>query len=285
MTTKVAHVPQHRWKRQAKRLIVITIVTYLGVCLLISALQAKLIYFPSRGYDSTPRGVGLDYESVTLTAADGVRLAAWFVHRSDAKGYIVFCHGNAGNIADRLASLKMLHQIGYATLIIDYRGYGESEGKPSEEGLYMDAEAAWRYLVDDRGIAADRVVLFGRSLGGAVAIELAKRHKPGALVVESTFTSLVDVARHHYRLLPVNLLLRHRYESITKVPNITCPKLFLHGSEDDLIPIELGKRLFEAAAEPKEFVATPGGHNEAGFSYSFEFLQQLADFLDRALAK
>ena len=273
------------WRNiRVRRLLIVAVATYVGVCVLITALQTRLIYFPSREYEAYPPDVGLAFDDLTLHTSDGVNIAAWYIPHDRPMGSVIFFHGNAGNMADRLHSIKVLHDMGLNILIIDYRGYGRSEGKPSETGTYEDAEAAWRYLTETKGEAPNRVVLFGRSLGGAIAIELATRHQAAALVVESTFTSLRDIGRLHYRFLPVGLILTYRYESLAKVPRITCPKLFFHGRDDTLIPLENGRRLFEAAAEPKEFVETPGEHNEGGFTYSPEFGRRLEEFLHGVLA-
>jgi hypothetical protein len=174
--------------------------------------------------------------------------------------------------------------MGYSALVFDYRGYGGSGGTPDEKGLYRDAEAAWRYLVETRGQPSQRIVLLGRSLGAAVAIELASRHSPAALITECAFTSLVDIGRQEYPLLPVSLLCTERYESVRKVPRITCPKLFFHGAADEIIPLTNGRRLFEAAAEPKRFVQTGGGHNTSGFEYDRASVELLRDWLDRLFA-
>lgn len=271
--------------RRARRLLIIVVLTYAGVCVFVALAQSYLIYFPSRNYSATPADVGLGYDEVTLKTSDGVSLVAWYVSHPEPKGTILFCHGNAGNLSHRLYSLNLLHRLGYNVLIFDYRGYGHSEGRPGESGTYLDAEAAWRHLSRVRGESPDRVVVFGRSLGGAVAIDLASRHTPAALVVESTFTNLVDIGSSHYPWLPVRLLLRHRYDSIDKIPAISCPKLFVHGVDDTLIPISNGRQLFEAACSPKQFIETPGGHNTAGFTYSPEYTARLSTFLDDALGK
>ena len=276
--TRPARRRKHWW-----RLLVIVLLTYVGVCMVVAWLQARLIYFPTREYPQTPADIGLEFEDLTLQTRDGERIAAWYVAAPEKHGSIIFCHGNAGNISDRLHVLRQLHHLGYNALIFDYRGYGRSTGSSGEAGTYLDAEAAWDYLVNTRGEAPGRIVLFGRSLGGAVAIELARRHPPAGLVVECTFTSLVDVARVHYPLLPVSLILVHRYESVGKVPEITCPKLFIHGRDDELIPFAQGQALYEAAAFPKQFMETPGGHNEAGFDYSDEHLKRVQAFLADAL--
>jgi fermentation-respiration switch protein FrsA (DUF1100 family) len=256
---------------------------YAVVCVVVFSLQAKFIYFPSREYWTTPDEIGLAYEEVELVTEDGVTLAAWDVPQEGATATVLFAHGNAGNIADRVGSIKAFHDLGYSVFIFDYRGYGGSRGSPNERGTYRDADAAWRFLTETRGLAPERIVLFGRSLGGAVAIELATRQSPGALVVESTFTSLVDVGKIHYRFLPVRLLCVHRYESVDRVARVTCPKLFIHSVDDSLVPIENGRRLFEAAAPPKAFMETPGGHNSGGFEYSPEYTLRLQEWLSGAL--
>ena len=266
-----------------RRLAIIALLTVVGVYVLVAFLQSRLLYFPSRHYLATPRDVGLVFEDCTLTTSDGLSIAAWYLPRVEANGSIIFCHGNAGNMADRLHDLTLMHRMGYNVLIFDYRGYGRSEGKPTEQGTYHDAQAAWRYLVETRGELPGRVILFGRSLGGAVAIELATRSEPGALVVESTFSSLIDVGKLHYPFLPVRLLLRYRYESIDKVASITCPKLFIHSTDDHLVPLDNARRLFEAAASPKMFIETPGGHNSGGYTYSPAYTDKLQAFLDESL--
>ncbi len=271
--------------------------TYLGVCVLVSMFQARLIYFPTRGYTTTPADAGLSFEDLRLKTRDGVSIAAWYIPHPDPKGSVLFCHGNAGNMSDRLHSIKLLHDMGFSIMIFDYSGFGLSEGRPTERGTYEDADAAWRYLIETKREPPERVVLFGRSLGGAVAIELAKRlmnlptgpgksgvagavPQPAGLAVESTFTSLLDIGRVHYPFLPIRLLLTYRYASIEKVGNISCPKLFMHGRDDTVIPLSNGRKLFEAAAEPKQFIETPGEHNEAGFTYSPEFTDRLQAFLE-----
>lgn len=275
-------VSRRVWRR-IKRLALIVVGTYLVCLIMIGWLQAHLIYFPSRGYEITPQEVGLPFEEVTIPTADGLNLAAWFVPHERAQATVIFFHGNAGNIGDRVLSIEWLHRMGLNVLIFDYRGFGESDGSPNEQGLYKDAQAVWRYLTESRGVPGDQIILFGRSLGGAVAIELATRVSPAALIVESSFTRLVDVGRIHFPWLPVNWLLTHRYESVDKVSQITCPKLFIHGADDELIPIDQGRALFAAAAEPKEFMETPGGHNDSGFTYSPDYAKRMEAWIQRVL--
>lgn len=269
--------------RKLVRILYYAAASYLGVCLLLTALQAKLIYFPSRGYDQTPADVGLDFEQVSLTSADGVRVVAWYVPHESPRATVLFLHGNAGNIADRIGALKIFHDLGCDSLILDYRGYGESEGSPSEEGTYLDAVAAFDHLTATRGIPAERIVVLGRSLGGGIATELATRRTPGALVIDSSFTRIADVGKRMFPFLPVNLIVSIEYDSAAKVQKLSCPKLFFHATDDSLIPIEIGRKLYESAAEPKQFIETPGEHNTGGFDHSPEFVQQLGAFIDSAI--
>ena len=270
-------------RRRILRLAVIAFSIYVSLVTLISLFQRHLIYYPSREYEGLPTDVGHEFEEVAIRAADGVKLAGWYVPCPDDKATVLFFHGNAGNISHRLHKIDLLHRLGFSVFIIDYRGFGKSEGRPSEQGLYRDADAAWEYLTNTRGIPAERIVVMGKSLGGAVAIDLAGRRTPGALVVESTFTTLLDVARIHFRFLPVKLILRDRFESIHKIGAVRCPLLILHGTEDRLIPIDLAKSLFQAAPEPKRFIATPGDHNEAGFSYNLDYATMMAQFVEQAM--
>ncbi|MFQ5592203.1 MAG: alpha/beta hydrolase [Phycisphaerae bacterium] len=256
-------------------------------CLGVSVFQTRLIYFPTREYRATPADVGLRYEALTLRTADGVAIEAWYLPHPEPDGTVLFCHGNAGNMSDTLDYMIELHHLGFAVLTFDYRGFGRSAGHPSERGTYLDAEAVWRYLTDSLRLPAERIVLFGQSLGGAVAIELADRlaeSGPAALVVESTFTSLADVGQRHYPLLPVRLLLAHRYESVDKVGRISCPKLFIHGRDDELIPVADARRLYDEAVEPKTFVETPGGHSSAGFVRARRHSASVVQFLREATA-
>lgn len=270
--------------------LVVSIVVALGAAyavlvLLAWALQDRLLYIPDRTLDADPGVVGLDHREVTFTTEDGVTLHGWLVPHPDARFTVLFCHGNAGDIADRLFTLQVLHDLGLSVLIFDYRGYGRSEGSPSESGLYDDARAAWRFLVEDEGLPPEHVVVWGRSLGGAVAADLARQVRVGGLVVESTFNRAIDVARRHYGWLPVGRLMRFRFDAAEAVAATDVPKLFLHSPDDEVIPYELGTRLYDAAAPPKRRVDLRGGHND-GFGSSLPTVRgAIGDFLgslDRA---
>jgi fermentation-respiration switch protein FrsA (DUF1100 family) len=199
-----------------------------------------------------------------------------------ARWGVLVCHGNAGNISHRLERARLMQQrLGASVLLFDYRGYGRSSGSPDEEGTYRDARAAYRHLVDDKGIAAERLLLFGESLGAAVAVQLALEKPAAALVLESAFTSIPDMARAAYPFLPpVGALIRTRYETLAKVPRLRVPLLVLHGERDEIVPFDQGRRVFEAAPEPKRFFAIPGaGHNDTYLSGGEPYWRAFEDFL------
>jgi fermentation-respiration switch protein FrsA (DUF1100 family) len=262
--------------------LLLLVLIYLGLTLYLYLSQAGMLYlpdFPGENRDITPADAGLAYEQIELTTADGLHLAAWFVPGpTKARGVILFCHGNAGTIASRITTLELLQGLGFATLIFDYRGYGDSEGRPSEQGTYRDAEAAWQYL-RGQGYAGDEIIIMGRSLGAAVAAQLASRHSPGAVVLESTFTSVPDVAAELYPLFPVRFISRFHYNTLSRMPAIHAPLLIVHSRDDEIIPYSHGRRLFAAANEPKQFLELKGGHNDSIYVSGIEYYRRgLDDF-------
>jgi len=262
----------------------IVLLAYLGLVALIYFKQSSLVFLPEmdRNYRASPASVGLPFTALKLATADGESLDGWFVP-ADAtrrtRGLVIFFHGNAGNIAHRLDYLRMFHDLDLATLIIDYRGYGLSSGSPSEQGTYRDADAAWLHATQALGFPADRIVLFGESLGGGVAAQLAAKQHPAALVLASTFTSVPDMGADLYPLLPIRLLAHIRYDNLARLAEIACPLLVIHSRNDDIIPFAHGRRLFEAARPPKQFLEMEGGHND-GFVFVREaWVRQLDGFL------
>lgn len=245
--------------------------------------QARRLYLLRREIATTPAEHGYAYESVTFAAADGVALHGWFVPRPGAVHVLFFFHGNRGNISDRMETIEMFHELGFSVFLFDYRGYGESEGVPDEQGTYRDGEAAWRYLVEERAIEPAHIAMLGRSLGAAIAAAVAVHHRPGALVLESTFTSLPDVAAVHHPLLPVRLLARYRYPVLDFVPRIHCPLLVVHSREDEVIPFSHGEKLFAAAAPPKEFLEIGGNHYQGYLGSGSRYLDGLREFFLRYL--
>lgn len=251
---------------------------YALICVAAYVFQPRMVYFPHRQLDATPADIGLDYEDVSINTEDGVRLNGWFVPAT-GENTVLFLHGNAGNISHRFDTIRVLHALGLSTLIIDYRGYGQSGGRISERGTYADARAAFRYLRDQRGIDPGRIVIFGRSLGSAVAIELASHEHARALVAEACFTSMSDVGARHYRLLPVRLITRIRYNSVPRVAAIEYPKLFISSRDDEVAPFDLAQQLFRAAAEPKQFLEITGDHNSGFVTSGRTYIEGLQQFL------
>jgi fermentation-respiration switch protein FrsA (DUF1100 family) len=246
---------------------------------MLESLINQLIYYPDPHWMATPDHLGLAAEEVYLAPEPGVQLHAWFFPHRDPLATLLFCHGNAGNISHRLENVHYLLQTGFQVLLFDYRGYGHSTGKPSEEGLYRDAEEAWTHLAGRPDTAGAPRVIFGRSLGGAVAIELATRVAADALIVESTFLSIRTLAR---LVLPLPLPeLPVKYDSSRKIGKIGMPFLALHGERDELVPSSDGRALFEAAPEPKAWYPIPGaGHNDTYLVGGEAYFRRLAAFVE-----
>jgi len=244
-------------------------------------IEHSFIYFPSRQLAADPAYVGLAFEDVRFAAGDGVQLHGWFVPGEGDITWLWF-HGNAGNIGDRVDNLGLLHdELAVGVFLFDYRGYGRSGGKPSEQGTYRDGEAALAYLRSREDVDRDRIVYFGRSLGAGVAVELATRYPPLALILESPVPSIAELARYHYPFLPVRALLRTKYDSLAKIAEVEAPLLVLHGDRDDVVPIEGGRKLFEAADQPKEFYTISGaGHNDTYLVGGEEYFGVLRRFLE-----
>lgn len=253
---------------------------YAGIVVVFFFWQDKFLYFPQYGgTKDTPAQIGLDYESLSLMSEDGVRLHGWYVPTNNARGSLLFFHGNAGDISLRLDSIRLFHELDLNVLIIDYRGYGKSQGKPSEHGTYRDARAAWRYLVDTKAVAPSKIILFGRSLGGAVAAQLASEQRPAALILESSFSSVPDLGAQLYPYLPVRWLARQRYATRDKLADLSCPVLIIHGRNDTIIPPSHAHTLYQAAQEPKQQLILRGGHNDALFADPQGYRNGLNDFL------
>lgn len=255
------------------------IISIVGVYLIFAGylfiFQSRYVYFPKHDVPAVPADpgqIGLSFENISFQTSDGLKLSGWFIPKEDSRGVLLFSHGNAGNMGHRLESIRIFNRLGLEVFIFDYRGYGESEGKPTEEGTYRDVEAAWKYLVEERGIEPDKIIVFGRSLGGGVASWLASRHTPGALILESTFTSLPDIAASQYWFMPIRLLMRIKYDTAERIGDVNCPVLIIHSPDDDQIPYSHGRKLFELASEPKEFLEISGTHNE-GFRASGELYE------------
>ncbi len=267
--------------------------SYGAVVGLAFAFQDQLLFQPSSRFLATPDDVGMDHETVRLNTDDGETLHGWWIPAADVsretspgetgQHTLLFFHGNAGNISGRLESVQQFHQLGLNVLIVDYRGYGKSTGSPSEQGLYTDAATCWTYLTETRGIAPDDIVVFGRSMGGGPATWLAARYRPGAVILESVFTNVPDIGAHHYPFLPVRAMATNQFDNEARVAEIDVPKLHIHSRDDRVVPFELGRQVYEAAAEPKQFLEIQGGHNDGFLVSEDAYLRTIKDFLSRHL--
>lgn len=257
----------------------------LGVTLLLVAGVSfmnpleRLIFVPDSVLEGTPKQLGLDYEDVEFTTADGVRLHGWYVAGTRSETLLWF-HGNAGNISHRLDNLRLLHDhVGTAVFLFDYRGYGRSEGQPSERGLYDDARAALRHLASERGVSGEELIYFGRSLGSGVAIELASEATPRGLILETPFASIRAMARNLFG--PLAVVAPSSFDNSSKIRRLTCPKLFIHGDSDSLVPYAQGRELFEAAPPPKAFYTIRGAdHNDTYIVGGSTYFRRFREFIE-----
>ncbi len=250
--------------------ILIDILTALTVMLagffaLVRYLESVGVFFPSRDMDLSPSVMGLPWEDVYFKTTDQVTLNGWFFKDQGAKSTLIFAHGNAGNMSDRLFKVKFFYNLGLNVFIFDYRGYGKSEGKPSEAGVYLDGQGAYDYLQSRGDTDMKNIILYGASIGGTVAIDLATRRNAALLVVESSITNARDMAAIYYPFVPL-FFLSLKFDSINKVRALKVPKLFIHSPDDEVVPFWVGQKLFEAAAGPKEFLKIHGGHNDGSIT-------------------
>ncbi len=251
---------------------------YLGIVLVLWLLENRLVYQPAMASESWEPPPSPDIHDVDLTSADGTRLHGWWLPQPNAKSALLYLHGNAGNLSWRGNSMvRMREALGVSVLIIDYPGYGKSEGRPSEAGCYQAADAAYAWLTDTQKIEPRNILIYGGSLGGGIAVDLASRHDHRALILVKTFTCMPDVASRHFPWIPVRWLMRNRYQSCDKIRACRRPVFIAHGDADEVIPCALGQQLFEAAGDPKVFHLQPGaGHNDP---LPPEFFEALRAFL------
>lgn len=272
----------------ARRLVALLVVAAamltIGIMMSPRQLERILVYHPTSSLRSDPGDIGLGYRDVHLIAEDGVRLHGWFVPREGAWATALAFHGNGGNIGHRVEWIKLLHDAGVAVLIIDYRGYGRSEGAPFEDGLYRDARAAYRWWEKERRPLGDRLIIAGESLGGAVAVHLASEVSPDALVLQSTFTSIREMAKTMFPIGLLRPLMNVRFDSATLIRRVACPTLIIHGTRDTLVPFRMGQELFDLAPEPKAFYAVPdAAHNDLLDAAGPEYGRRLTAFFSRVI--
>jgi fermentation-respiration switch protein FrsA (DUF1100 family) len=257
------------------------LIAYLLLLVIMMFLEEKLIFFPAQYPIGEWRPYALEPVDAWFRAADGTELHGWFVAHPRPRGVVLFCHGNAGNITHRDHALRQLRDVvGVSVLIFDYRGYGRSRGSPDEPGLLADARAAANWLEQRTGLAPDQIILMGESLGCSVAVDLAADRGARALVLENAFPSAPDVGAYHYPWLPVRWLMRTRLDAAGKIGRFHGPLLQSHGDADTIVPIRFGRRLFEAANEPKQFLTLPGlDHNDLRDRAYYETLRQFVEGL------
>ncbi|MGA2796784.1 MAG: alpha/beta hydrolase [Thermoguttaceae bacterium] len=268
------------WRRRVLRLIRSAAIIYLLVMVCMMFLEESLVFFPSKYPEGDWKPWGLEFEDARFQAADGTKLHGWYVPHEKSLATILFCHGNAGNITHRAEILEKIHNTaGASVLIFDYRGYGRSEGKPNEAGILSDARAARAWLAKRENIPEKDIVVMGESLGGAVAVDLAAKDGAKGLVLISTFSSAPDVAAYHYPIFPVRLLMRTRLDALGQIANYKGPLLQMHGEADTIVPFKLGRRLFDAANEPKQLLVFP--HHDHNDTLPDQFFDALKDFLNK----
>ncbi len=240
-------------------------------------LESRSVYFPSQEFEGTPHDIKLAFEDVYVNS-DKFKLYGWWVPANRELPTLIFCHGNGGNISHRLEKILFFHQLGLNVFIFDYRGYGKSQGAPSEAGLYEDIQAAYTYL--KQKVKEGKIVVYGESLGGAIAIDLAGRVKIDGLILEGTFSNAQDMAKIIYPFLP-SFLIQSRFDSLKKISAVKVPMLLMHSKNDELVPFPLGRKLFNSAQEPKEFLELEGGHNDAFFMSESKIKSAIEKFLKK----
>lgn len=266
---------------QVAGLIVLFLVLY-GVFLV--SCERQIIYHPYKFPDGYWNPASVQAEDVHFSSSDGVRLHGWYVASTGATATMLWFHGNAGNLTHRMDNIEMLKPLGINIFIFDYRGYGKSEGAPDEAGIYLDSQAAYDWLVNVKKIPPRKIILFGRSLGGICAIEIAAKNPAGGLILESVFPSARKMARKIFPFLPLGWIIKSRFDAIAKVPGLKLPKLFLHGTRDEIVPYEMGRELFAAAAEPKTFYDIEGaGHNDTYMVGGAAYFDALGRFIQNAV--
>lgn len=261
----------------------VAVIASVYLCLLVAIhfFQERLVYLPDKDLLSTPHEIGLKFEAISFHSLDGIQLYGWFIPSGEERAVILFCHGNSGNISHRLGIMKLYNRLHLSTFIFDYRGFGYSKGTPSEEGTYKDAEAAWNFLVNERKVAANRIIIVGESLGGAVAARLASRKRPAALILESAFTSLPEVASQIYPFLPMGLLLRFKYAASDYLGNVKCPVLVVHSCDDRKVPYSQGCLLYDRAQGAKEFLEIRGDHETGPVTSADSYMKGIDAFITR----
>lgn len=259
-------------------IMVLTAIVSMGA--FIYFFQDKFVYVPDKQLTITPGNASLKYDDVELTAKDGTLLHAWYVNAENPKGVILFCHGNAGNLSDRVDTVKIFHDLEMDVMIFDYRGYGKSEGSPSEKGTYQDARAAWDYLIRQKEISPDKIIIVGRSMGASVAAELAAEKESAGTVIESAFISIPEIANDLYPFLPlISVFSKIRYPTSDYIKKINSPIMLVHSIDDEIVNIRHGEQNFKDANNPKKFIKLSGSHNDCYFNCESVYRKAYKNFI------
>ncbi|MHC4123172.1 MAG: alpha/beta hydrolase [Planctomycetota bacterium] len=254
-------------------IIAVLVIAYSALGWSLYFMQRNFLYRPLREVIYTPEELGLSFENVILKTPDVLEINGWYIPAKHADYTILFCHGNGGNMMHRLDSINIFYNLGFNCFIFDYRGYGNSQGKPTEEGTYIDAQTAYNWLVNEKGISPSNIIIFGRSLGGTVAAHLAGKVEAMCLVIESAFTSYVDIGKKFYPYMPVRWFARFSYNTLEYIKKVHCPLMVIHSRNDEVIPFEFGLELYETSNQPNELVEICGSHND-GFLVSSEIYKK-----------
>ncbi len=283
-----------KWSRRIRWTLMLAVLAYMAVCVRMWSAQRQYVFEPRPELQTTPERIGLKAEEVHIPSGNGVErgdLYAWWIpaERADAPT-MLYLHGNDKNIGNArdLDRVMRLHSMGFNLLTVDYRGYGKSTGgEPTEAKVYEDAEVSWNYLIKNRADDPKRTFIYGHSLGGAIAIDLAEHHPEAAgIIAESTFTSMVDMGKRKYAYMPVDLLLNQRFDSLSKVSHLKIPLLLIHGTWDRRVPYQMSQRLFERAAQPKFQKLIEGGqHEDNGCVAPQEYRSAVNEFVQRSMAQ
>ncbi|OHB50766.1 MAG: hypothetical protein A2Y10_01700 [Planctomycetes bacterium GWF2_41_51] len=266
---------RHKFYQFLKSIIRVLLTVYIMLSLILYFKQSSFTFHPTRDILNNPADINLEYQKVQLKTSDNILLSAWYIPAKNARFSLIFCHGNGGNISHRLENINILNELGINCFIFDYRGYGESQGKPSEKGLYIDAQTAYNWLVSEKNILPENIIIYGQSLGGSVAAHLASNVKAGGVIIESAFTSFADMGKKFYPYLPVKLFAKFDFKTIHYVRLINYPILIIHSLEDELVPFEFGWRLYETANEPKKILEISGSHNEGFLTSGRNYIEGL----------
>lgn len=271
-----------RFLRMILWLVIIVVVLLIAGTALFYAYQDWVVFVPNSEVAMTPGELNLEHREFWIEVEPGKRIHGWYYSAAgkDARTTktVLFCHGNAGNISHRVYSAQYLVSLGVNVLMFDYRGYGRSDGRPSEHNVYADAQAAWNWLIEENDIPADSIYLFGRSLGGAVVAELATRVDCAGVVIESSFTSAADMGKEMFPFLPRWTMRRFDFNTLEKMRRINCPVLITHSPDDRMIPYAMAERIYKAANEPKSFITLSGDHNDRGYFDSHMYINGLREF-------